>query len=61
MKKISVIHLYCKTIEQNNSLGTNVPLPSFEMALVFLSGLRAWFEKGAAQQILYGSADLVMY
>lgn len=31
------------------------------MALVFLSGSWAWFEKGAVQQILYGSADLVMY
>lgn len=33
----------------------------FEMALIVLSGLWAWFEKGAVQQILYSFADLVMY
>lgn len=61
MKKIPVTHLHCTMIEQNNSLGTNAPLPFFEMALVVLSGLWAWFEKGAVQQILYSFADLVMY
>lgn len=39
MKKIPVTHLHCTMIEQNNSLGTNAPLPFFEMALVVLSGL----------------------
>lgn len=61
MKKISAIHLYCKMIEQNSSLGTNVLLPSFEMPVVFLSGSWAWFAKGAVQQIVYGSTDFLMY
>lgn len=50
IKNVPVIHLYCKMIEQNNSLGTNVPLPSLGMSVIFLSGLWAWFEEGTEQQ-----------
>lgn len=60
-KKCTCDSPYCKMIEQNNSLGTNVPLPSLGMSVIFLSGLWAWFKEGTEQQNLCGSADWLMY
>lgn len=48
-------------IEQNNSLGINVSLPSFGMTVILLSGLWAWFEDETEQQNLCGSADSEIY